>query len=213
MTIALAEDQDVIRRMIADMLLGEHSIVFAGTSAEALLRFLHVNPESRLPELILLDISMDGMSGIEAAGIIKETYPAIKVIMLTSFDNDEMVFAAIQNGADGYCIKDEMAEKLLGCIHDVGSGGSYMSPGVARKAMQYLQKAYVPATPHSESPLSKRETEVLRLLINGESAAEIAETLFVSQATVKTHVYNIYQKLHVNNRMEAANLARSKGWV
>jgi DNA-binding NarL/FixJ family response regulator len=213
MQIAFVEDQEIIRRIITKMVESKHQIIFSASTAEALIRFLNANPAHRHPELVLMDISLDGMNGIEATGLLKKINPKIKIIMLTSFDDDEMVFEAIQNGADGYCIKDEMAIKLLGCIEDVGSGGSYMSPGVARKAMNYLQKTYIPEKLKENNPLSQREIEVLRMAINGEPANQIAAGLHVSLATVKSHFYNIYQKLHVKNKMEAANLVRSKGWV
>ncbi len=213
MQIAFAEDQEIIRRMITQMLSPEHQIIFSASSAEALIRFLQANPAHRHPQLVLMDISLEGMNGIEATSILKKLNPEIKVIMLTSFDDDDMVFEAIQNGADGYCIKDEMALKLAGCIEDVKNGGSYMSPGIARKAMNYLQKTYVPEKMKENNPLSRREVEVLRMVINGEPATEIAGELNLSLATIKSHVYNIYQKLHVKNKMEAANLVRIKGWV
>ncbi|MCU0374902.1 MAG: response regulator transcription factor [Chitinophagaceae bacterium] len=213
MTVAFADDQEIIRRMLTDLLQPHHQLIFAASSAEALLRFLQANPASRHPGLVLMDISMDGMSGIEATKKVKALNTAIKVVMLTSFDDDEKVFEAIRYGADGYCIKNEMNEKLLGCIEDVGLGGSYMSAGIARKAMQYLQKNYVPQVLQPDSPLSSRETEVLRLVISGETSSDIATQLHVSLSTIKTHIYNIYQKLHVSNKMEAANLVKSKGWI
>jgi DNA-binding NarL/FixJ family response regulator len=212
-SIAIADDQDLIRKLVVQIIRDQYNLLFEAGSAESLLRFLKANPIGRHPNLILLDISMEGMTGIEALSPIKEINPDIKVIMLTSFDDDDKVFAAIQNGADGYCIKDEMQNRLLQCLEDVVDGGSYMSPGIARKAMHYMQAHYIPSKVQEKNPLSTRETEVLTFVIQGETAGDIAEKLFVSTTTVKTHIYNVYKKLRVTNKMEAANLVRSKGWI
>lgn len=211
-TIALADDHEMIRQVVRNLTTGHYSIVYEAASAESLLRFLQANPATRHPAMALLDIEMGGMSGIEAIRKVKEINPSIKVIMLTSFDDDDKVFSAIRQGADAYIIKTDMDHRLLTCLQDVEAGGSYMSPGVARKAMQFMLQHAVPE-PDAGNPLSTREIEILKLVISGETAADIAGQLFISATTVKTHIYNVYKKLQVTNKMEAANLVRSKGWV
>ncbi|MCU0404078.1 MAG: response regulator transcription factor [Chitinophagaceae bacterium] len=211
--IAIADDHEVVRDVIKDIVDGYYSIIYEGSSAESLLRFLHANPPVRHPDMVILDRAMDGMSGIEAIEKVKAINPTIKVMMLTSFDDDEKVFDAIQNGADGYCIKSDIETRLITCLQDIEAGGSYMSPGIARKAMRFLQNHYQPVQATEESPLSHRETEILRMVIQGDTANDIAEQLHVSPTTIKTHIYNVYKKLQVTNRMEAANLVRRKGWV
>lgn len=211
-TIALADDHEMIRQVVRNLTTGHYSIVYEAASAESLLRFLQANPATRHPAMALLDIEMGGMSGIEAIRKVKEINPSIKVIMLTSFDDDDKVFSAIRQGADAYIIKTDMDHRLLTCLQDVEAGGSYMSPGVARKAMQFMLQHTVPE-PDAGNPLSTREIEILKLVISGETAADIAGQLFISATTVKTHIYNVYKKLQVTNKMEAANLVRSKGWV
>ncbi len=211
-TIALADDHEMIRQVVRNLTTGHYSIVYEAASAESLLRFLQANPATRHPAMALLDIEMGDMSGIEAIRKVKEINPSIKVIMLTSFDDDDKVFSAIRQGADAYIIKTDMDHRLLTCLQDVEAGGSYMSPGVARKAMQFMLQHTVPE-PDAGNPLSTREIEILKLVISGETAADIAGQLFISATTVKTHIYNVYKKLQVTNKMEAANLVRSKGWV
>jgi DNA-binding NarL/FixJ family response regulator len=135
------------------------------------------------------------------------------VIMLTVFEDDDKVLNAIKAGADGYLVKDEKKERIIECIHDVVTGGSYMSPSVAIKTLKYLQKNYIPKEAVPGNPLSHREQEILQLVIDGCSYADIAAKLFISMATVKSHIYHIYEKLHVSNKIEAARKATSNRWV
>ena len=160
-----------------------------------------------------MDIEMEGTNGIEATALVKEFNPAIKVIMLTVFEDEDKVLNAIKAGADGYLLKDEKKEKLIECIHDVISGGSYLSPSVANKAMKYLQKTYVPKEASPGNPLTPREQEILLLIIDGQSYQEIASGLFISMPTVKSHIYHIYEKLHVSNKIEAAKKATGNRWL
>ncbi len=120
---------------------------------------------------------------------------------------------AIKAGEDCYLVKDEKKERLIECINDVMQGGSYLSPSVAAKAMKYLQKNYVPEKAAPGNPLSKREQEILQCVIDGHTYNDIAKKLFISMATVKTHIYHIYEKLHVNNKIEAAKKATGNRWI
>ena len=213
LTIAITDDNDMLRKNISERLKNNFQIVFEASSAKSLLRFLKTNDPSRHPQIILMDIEMDEMDGIEATKHVKELDPAIKVIMLTVFEDDEKILNAIKAGADGYIVKDEKKERLIECINDVVQGGSYLSPSVAAKAMKYLQKNYVPDKAVPGNQLSKREQEILQLIIDGSTYHDIASKLFISMATVKTHIYHIYEKLHVSNKIEAAKKATGNKWV
>jgi len=211
--IAVTDDHEMLRKNISERLKKNFQIVFEASSAKSLLRFLRSNDPSRHPEIILMDIEMDEIDGIEATRQVKELIPAIKVIMLTVFEDDEKILNAIKAGADGYFVKDEKRERIIECIEDVAQGGSYLSPSVAAKAMKYLQKNYVPGEAVPGNPLSKREQEILQLIIEGNAYHEIASKLFISMATVKSHTYHIYGKLQVKNKIEAAKKASGNRWV
>lgn len=212
-TLAVTDDNELLRQNIAQRLKNDFHVVFEAGSARALLRFLHANEPLHHPQVILMDIAMDEMDGIEATGLVKAWNPGIKVIMLTVFENDEKVLNAIKAGADGYLVKDEKKERIIECIHDTINGGSYLSPSVAVKAMRYLQKTYVPGQAAPGNPLTRREQEILQLIIDGYTYSEIAGRLFISKATVKSHVCHIYEKLHVGNKMDAARKASGNRWV
>src|SRR5215813_1997509 len=211
--IAVVDDNEPLRQNISERLKNVFQIVVEASSAKSLFRYLKINPPSHHPEVVLMDIEMDEMDGIEATKQVKELYPSIKVIMLTVFEDDEKILNAIKAGADGYLIKDEKKERVIECINDVMQGGSYLSPSVAAKAMKYLQKNYVPEKAAPGNPLSKREQEILQWVIDGHTYHDIASKLFISMATVKTHIYHIYEKLHVNNKIEAAKKATGNKWV
>jgi DNA-binding NarL/FixJ family response regulator len=212
-TIAVTDDNEMLRGQIVQRLKDDFNVVFQAASAKALLRFLRANSPADHPRVVLMDIGMDEMNGIEATTHVKELNPIIKVIMLTVFEDDEKVLNAIKAGADGYIIKDEKRERIIECIQDIVNGGSYLSPSVAAKAMRYLQKAYRPAEAAPGNPLTKREQEILQLIIDGKTYADIATGLFVSMATVKSHISHIYQKLHVTNKMDAAKKASGNHWI
>jgi len=212
-TLSVTDDNELLRRNIITRLKDEFQIVFEASSAKALLRFLKANEAVRHPQVILMDIEMDVMNGIEATALVKEINPGIKVIMLTVFENDDKVLNSIKAGADGYLLKDEKKERIIECIHDVINGGAYMSPSVASKAMKYLQKNYTPKEAAPGNPLSHREQEILQHIMDGNSYSEIAIKLFISMATVKSHIYHIYEKLHVRNKIEAAKKASDNRWL
>jgi DNA-binding NarL/FixJ family response regulator len=212
-TLAVTDDNDLLRSNIVQRLKDDFSIIFEAGSAKSLLRYLYANQVAQHPQVILMDIEMDEMNGIEATRKVKELNPAVKIIMLTVFEDDDKVLNAIKAGADGYLIKDEKKERIIECIHDVMNGGSYMSPSVAIKTLKYLQKNYIPKEAMPGNPLSQREQEILQLIIEGFSYMDIAAKLFISMATVKSHIYHIYEKLHVSNKIEAAKIATGNRWI
>jgi DNA-binding NarL/FixJ family response regulator len=161
-------------------------------------------------DLILMDIEMPVMNGIQATEIIKNKYPQIKILILTVFENDENIFNAIKAGADGYLLKDAKAEKIHQSINEILEGGAAMSPSIALKAMKLLNNPIDIENPKDKETvlLSARELEVLEQLSRGLKNQAIADNLFLSFSTVKKHIENIYSKLQAHNRIEALQKAK-----
>ncbi len=162
-------------------------------------------------DLILMDIEMPNMNGIEATSIIKSNYPNIKIIMLTVFDNDENIFNAIKAGADGYLLKEVNPKDLQQGILDTINGGATMTPSIAMKTLKLFRKPiHFEATEVKEEiNLTTREIEVLEQLSKGLKYQVIAENLFLSIGTIRKHVENIYYKLQVHNKIEAVQKAKN----
>lgn len=155
--------------------------------------------KSNQVDIVLLDIQMPGMDGVEVTRKIKESYPEIKILILTSFNSWDKVKAALKAGANAYVLKDAVPEELTAAIRAVAAGGSYLGADIAEKVIERV--AEKPSLPE---PLTDRELEVLRLIAKGLGNRAIAERLFLSEKTVKTHVTNILQKLQVKSRTQAA---------
>ncbi len=169
-----------------------------------------LNTNLQKPNIILMDIEMPDMDGIETTFRIKQIFPGIQIIMLTVFESEDSIFNAIKAGATGYLLKDEKLESILNSFEEVLSGGAPMSPLIAQKTIQMLSKGYKPQqvviyANNSEEQLSKRELEILQLLANGLRNFDVAERLFISNATVKKHIENIYNKLQIHSRAELVN--------
>lgn len=183
------------------------------------------------PDLVLMDIGMPIMDGVEAARLVKESLPDTKVIMFTSHDTDDSVFAALSAGADGYCLKTLTAEQLLKAVSSVMDGAAWLDPGIARKVLKAASHGVAPKDPkeqeeskdakegaasaNSANPfaLSQREMEVLQLLVEGLSNQEIADKLCLGTETIKTHMRHIMRKLSVSDRTQAAIKAMRQGIV
>ena len=157
-------------------------------------------------DVILMDIEMPVLSGIEATRRIAHEHPDVRIIIITVFDDDQNILEAIKAGADSYILKDVTPDKLRESIADTLAGGAVMSPTIAAKAMKLLRQPI--ESPDAQVMLSERETEILELLSQGLSNRLIAERLFISPFTVKRHVENIYQKLQARNRIEMLQKAR-----
>jgi len=153
------------------------------------------------PDVILLDINLSGMSGIEGIPKLKENFPMAAILMLTVYDDGDSIFKSILAGADGYLLKTTHPLRLLQAIEDASVGGCPMSPPVARQSMNFFRK-HVPALP-KESMLTEREKEILQLIIDGFNNDDIAEKLFISIQTVRNHIRHIYEKLHVHSKSQA----------
>lgn len=167
--------------------------------------------ESHNLDLILMDIEMPVLNGIETTQIVKQKYPHIKIIMLTAFDNDEHIFNAIKAGADGYLLKEINPKELYDGIRDTLNGGAAMNPSIAMKTLKLLRNptSIENLKDKEEISLSDREVEVLEQLSKGLSYTVIADHLFLSPSTVRKHIENIYKKLQVHSKIEAVQKARN----
>lgn len=209
--IALAEDNSFLAQSIEEKLsfFDELDFKFMGKNGADLLKRLAGDHNV---DVVLMDIQMPELDGIEATRQLKEKYPQIHVIMLTVFDDEENIFRAIQAGADGYLLKDENPENLYNGILDIMDGGAPMTPSIALKALKLLRNPLDKNKigPSKKYELTNRETEVLEQLSRGLNYNEIAENLFISPATVRKHIENIYRKLQVRNKLEAVSLAKKE---
>lgn len=158
------------------------------------------------PDVIILDIQMPGTNGIDALPVLKKLLPQVYIIMLTVHETEKIILEALANGASGYFTKNTPASKIIEAIKDVMQGGGPMSPGVAKKVITSLQK-------NPDSPLTKRETQILNLITRGQDRSQIATELFIETETVKTHIKNIYLKLNVNSKADAIKVARNNRLV
>lgn len=167
--------------------------------------------ENQAVDLILMDIEMPVMNGIQATAEIKKRYPHIKIVMLTVFDNDENIFNAIKAGADGYLLKETKPDELHQGIVDTMNGGAAMNPSIAIKTLRLLRNPMVNIDSNDKEKirLTDRETEVLEQLAKGLSYSIIADNLIISPGTVRKHIENIYKKLQVHNKIEAIIKARN----
>ncbi|MBK7867535.1 MAG: response regulator transcription factor [Ignavibacteriales bacterium] len=156
------------------------------------------------PHVVLLDINLPGKSGIEAIPLFKEMFPALKVIMMTIFDDSENIFKAMQAGADGYLLKNTAPLKIIASIDEVMNGGAPMSPYIARKVVDFFCNQ---SSSGKDYDLTLREKEILSFLVEGIESRTIAENLFISYETVRNHLRNIYSKLQVTSKTQAVSKA------
>jgi NarL family two-component system response regulator LiaR len=205
--VLIADDHAILRKGIRALLSTEAGIEVvgeAGDGVEAL-----AQAESLEPDIILMDLVMPKMDGIEATRQVTARQPGVRVLVLTSFAADDKVFPAIKAGALGYILKDSGPDDLVQAIHQVYRGEPSLEPEIARKVL--FELAQPPRQPPTPDPLTGRELEVLRLIAQGKSNREIAEELVLAELTVRTHVSNILGKLHVANRTQAALYALKEG--
>ena len=199
--IAIIEDHVETRELLAEALSAgdefECSALYGDVESAV------IDLPEKAPEVLLLDVNLPGLSGIDGARLLKQKMPECQIIMLTVYEDSEHVFAALSAGATGYLLKETPVSEILAAVREVRAGGSPMSSHIARKVVQYFQSRAAAGEP--DSSLSSRELEVLQLLARGFLYKEIAESMSLSLHTVATYVRRIYEKLHVRTRTEAVS--------
>jgi DNA-binding NarL/FixJ family response regulator len=226
--VLIVDDQMLLRQSFQRLLELESGIAVvgvAGNGEEALARIAEMERGGALPDVVLMDIRMPVMDGVQATERIGERWPNVRVLILTTFDDQEYVFRGIRAGAKGYLLKDSSAAELLDAIRVVYAGGSPLQPSVAAKLVAHLAQpdaaasaaqrsgapgSSAPALPMGEE-LTDREREILGYIARGASNREIGEALFITEGTVKNHVSNILSKLALRDRTQAALWAREHG--
>lgn len=220
--VAIVDDKSLLREALVNnfAIYSEINVVLQAQHGLEFLNKLENLTPGLMPSVVLIDIEMPVMNGIEAVAIAKRKYPDIHFLMLTVFDDENKLFEAIKAGADGYLLKDEKIANIVKAVTDVVyEGGVPMSPRIARKVLTLLRnnpenvepvKANPPA--ENEYALSAREMEILNHIVDGHNYQEIGERLFISPHTVRKHIANIYDKLHVSNKASAIKVATHHGW-
>ncbi len=206
--IAIVDDNNFLIKTVEEKLsfFEDLEVKFNASNGLDLLEKLD---ENNNVDLILMDIEMPTLNGIEATEKVKQKYPQIKIIMLTVFDNDENIFNAIKAGADGYLLKEINAGDLHSGILDTLNGGAAMNPSIALKTLKLLRNPFVENKEEKEQiKLTEREIDVLEQLSKGLSYNAIAENLILSTGTIRKHIENMYRKLQVHNKLEAVQKAR-----
>jgi DNA-binding NarL/FixJ family response regulator len=215
--VLIAEDQTLMRhglKTILDLEAGFEVVGEACDGQEAIDRALALRPD-----VVLMDVQMPRVNGVDATARLTAALPASRVIILTTFDYDEYVFDGIKAGARGYLLKETPANDLLAAIRRVHAGESIIQPSVAARMIAEFSRrqdgagANVASQPPEYQPLSERERDVLRLLADGMSNKEIATALILAEGTIKNHVSTILDKLHAANRTQAARVAREQGLI
>ncbi len=221
-SIAIVDDNQQSRLFLVEQIKfsGFINVSFTAVNGNDFLMQLKSMPKNMHPDVVLMDIEMPEMKGTDAVKYARQIYPDMKFLMLTVFDDDDKIFEAIKNGASGYLLKDEKTSTIIDYIKQLQEmGGAPMSPSIARKALSLLSRSNF--TPNENtttvkddpsSQLSERERDVLKLLVEGKDYKAIAERLFLSTHTIRKHIANIYDKLHVNSKAQVINLALQGSW-
>jgi DNA-binding NarL/FixJ family response regulator len=204
--VSIVEDLAEIREGLVELVRSDRELLMVGSFEDA------ESAVQRLPDLhadiVVMDINLPGMSGIDCIKTIKEKCPGTQFMMFTVYENDDKVLQAMQAGATGYLLKRTKSEQILESIKELNQGGSPMSSNIARKLLNiFLHERKVT----KNEVLSDRENEVLQLLADGLLYKEIADRLYIGHGTVRQHLHNIYEKLHVHNRTEAVNKYYNRG--
>jgi DNA-binding NarL/FixJ family response regulator len=218
--IVIVDDRDHVRDTLESRLqyTNEIKVMHTSCNGEEFLNYMKTLQPLNQPEVVIMDIEMPVLNGIETVATASVLYPDVKFIMLTVFDSDDSIFNAIKAGAHGYLLKDENTDTIIEHIKLVADGkGAAMSPSIARKALDLLMgKSVLPQQSDTniktETSLTEREIAVMNCLVNGLDHKSISQKLDVSPATVRTHLANIYRKLHVSSKTQAVGLALKRKW-
>jgi DNA-binding NarL/FixJ family response regulator len=198
--VTIFEDNRNLREGLFQLIDGSEGFVCSGAFANCL--NIVRNIEETTPDVILMDIEMPGISGIDAVKLVKEKFPDVKILMETIFDDNDKIFNSICNGAEGYILKNTPPVQILSSIREIYEGGAPMTPSIASKVLKMF-KSKPTENVSEEFNLTEREKEILKCLVEGMSYKLIADTCFISIDTVSGHIKNIYKKLQVNSKSEA----------
>jgi NarL family two-component system response regulator LiaR len=207
--VLIADDHAVVREGLRGLINSEPALEVVGEAADGIEVVLQAR--ALRPDVILMDLVMPRQDGLQAISDIRQENPQARILVLTSFADDDMVFPAIKRGALGYLLKDSSPQELLQAIRAVAAGESSLHPAIARKVLREISEP--PQLPRTAEPLSQREVQVLQLVTQGLCNEEIAASLHISERTVRTHVSSILSKLHLANRTQAALYALKEGIV
>jgi len=210
-TLMICDDQDVVCQGLHTILSNEKDLKVIGMAADG--QELLDKLELKQPDVVLLDLKMPILNGVQATRSIKEKYPSVRILILTTYDADAWLFDAIRNRADGYLLKDTSREMLIQAIEEIAEGKTPVDSKVAGKLFSQLSKHALPGDTTLGKDLADREREILKLIAQGMTNAEIAASLFLSEGTVRNYVSAILEKLGVDDRTQAAVLALRFGLV
>jgi DNA-binding NarL/FixJ family response regulator len=214
--IAIVDDKSFLIHQLKESLTLFDEIEVVWTAANGRHALEKLATEKHLAKVILMDIDMPEMNGIEAVRQIRSKNIDVKIIMLTVFDDEDKIFEAILAGANGYMLKDSKPTRLIAAIEDALDGGAPMSPIIAAKTLHLLRQQKPISKEALKSPesyeLTKREIEILELWVQGKSYQQIADKLYISVGTIRKHIGNIYEKIHVHSRIEALQKADNNRW-
>lgn len=207
--VLICDDQDVVREGLHAILRTAAGITVVGVAGDGTaaveLALQHQ------PDIVLMDLNMPGMTGIQATRLIRAQAPSVRVLALTTYDADEWVFDAIRAGASGYLLKDTPRAGLIKAIEGTCAGQTFVDPAVAGKLFNHVSRSTLPADTTIANSLNAREREILKLLAHGHGNGEIAARLFLSEGTVRNYVSSIFTKLNVSDRTQAAVIALRYG--
>jgi DNA-binding NarL/FixJ family response regulator len=207
--VLVADDQSMVRAGFRMLLAGEEDIEVVAEASNGLEA---VNKAARFdPTVVLMDIRMPELDGLQATRRILAADDRARILILTTFDLDEYVYEALRAGASGFVLKDDSPEQLIAAIRTVAAGDALLSPTITKRVIQKFARMPRPSPPKELEGLSEREREVFRLMARGLSNGEIAQELYISETTVKTHVTHILQKLNLRDRVQAVVLAYQTG--
>ncbi len=207
--VVLADDHAMVRKGIKDFLEEDAGIRVVAEAADGVEAVAVIGREQ--PEIAVLDIQMPRLNGLDAARRIRKEFPKVRVLMLTAYEDEPYILAAIQAGVSGYLLKTASSEELVHAVHAVAEGETALSPSVARKLVERASGGV--HTEPAVEPLTEREIQVLRLAAKGMGNRQIATELAISDRTVQGHLGNIYEKLHVSTRTEAVLFAVRAKWI
>ncbi len=198
--VALCEDNDYFRESLHQFIADSpgYEVMFSLSSAENILDRLAFEA----PRVILMDIDMPALNGIKATSLVKSHFPSIDVLILTVYDDDDKIFDAILSGASGYLLKKTPPGRILEAISEIESGGASMNASIVKKVLTFFNRTST-APPSNDYTLSQKEMAILQCLVNGDSYKMIADHCSISIGTVRSHISNIYKKLHINSKSEA----------